>query len=127
MTDPTNPLSFSRQFRPMGLAGETTSPMNVDEDSPPGAGGYASGPLANPRPSATPQPQSLSVMADGGTNHATAWMSGQQAPTTFQQAFPEKLSDLASSMNSPAPAQPVNPNDINHFSWSSAFQPNSGY
>lgn len=121
MEDPNNPFSFSRQFKPMGLAGETSAPANVDEDSPPGAGGYSSGPLANPpKPSPTP---SLSVMADGGTNHQSAWMAGQQAPTTFQQPFPTKLSDLASSMNSPAPAQPVDPNDINHFSWSSAFQP----
>lgn len=123
MDDPNNPFSFSRQFKPMGLAGQTTSPQNVDEDSPPGAGGYASGPLANPPPaSPTPAPQSLSVMADGGTNHQTAWMSGQQAPVSFQQPFQNKLSDIAGSMNAPAPAQPVDPNDINHFSWSSAFQ-----
>lgn len=112
----------------MGLAGETTSPMNVDEDSPPGAGGYSSGPLANlPRPSPTPQPQSLSVMADGGTNHQTAWMNGQQAPVSFQEPFPTKLSDMAGSMNSEPTPKPVDPYDVAPFSWSSAFQQSPGY
>lgn len=123
MDDPNSPFSFSRQFQPMGLAGATSAPANVDEDSPPGAGGYSSGPLANPpRPSPTP---SLSTMADGGENHATAWMNGSQAPTTFQQPFQSKLSDLATSMNSPVPSQPVDQNDVAHFSWSSAFNQSS--
>jgi hypothetical protein len=55
----------------------------------------------------------------------TAWMAGDQAPVKFQQPFPDKLSDIASSMNNPAPAQPVDPNDTQHFSWSSAFGQNA--
>lgn len=122
-----DPISFSRQFRPMGLAGATSAPANADEDSPPGAGGYASGPLANPPPQPTPTPPTLSAMANGGENHATAWMNGGQAPVTFQQKFPTNLSDMAGSMNGPAPAQPTNPQDVSHFAWASSFGQSPAY
>lgn len=119
-----SPINFSRQFAPTGLAGETVAPMNVDEDSPPGAGGYASGPLANmpprPSPSPTPAPQSLSTLAAGGYNHAELWMSGQQAAPQ-QAPFPTKLSDMSSAFQPTVPKPKVNPDDLSPFGWSSAF------
>lgn len=136
-----NPISFSRQLKPPGTAGATSSPMNVDEvDLPPGAPEYEGGPLANmpPRPKPSPTPPSLSTLAAGGNNHQEAWMAGQVSPTALPQQAPFSASEedlppgvgggatyyggpLAVPKPSPSPApRSLNP-DVAHFSWASAF------
>lgn len=124
------PISFSRQFKPTGLAGETTAPMNADQesDSPPGAGGYASGPLANmpPRPSPSPTPPTLSTLAAGGFNHAELWMSGQRAAPQ-QQPFPTNISEMSSAFQPAQPKPKINPADLGPFGWSSAFAQSKEY
>lgn len=133
-------MGFQDAFNPRGLAATTSAPANVsampEQDLPPGAGGtYYGGPLANPAaPSPTPAPQSLTTLANGGQNHATAWMSGQPTPTTVAQQKPFSAAqeqDLPPGAegsyyggplaNPPRPSPTPNPDLLKRFSFSSSF------
>lgn len=132
-----NPISFSRQFRPPGMTGLTAAPQNVDQepDSPPGAPDYVNGPLAMPRPTPRPPPTtSLTTLADGGFNHAQAWMSGSPAPQRAieQQPFnaidpdvppgaPDYASGPLANPPKPSPTPSMAPDVLKRFSFSSAF------
>lgn len=111
-------IDFDTPFRQRGLAATTAAPMSaVEDDTPPGAGDYAKGPLANmPQPTPAPPPQqSLSTIAAGGFNHAQSWQAGQAAPPAQfqQQPFKSSVPNVA-----PIPRVPAGP--IDAFTWTGA-------
>lgn len=125
-------MNWDRAFQPPGQAGATSAPMNVDEDSPPGAGGYASGPLANPKPVPTPTPKpnpnlSLTTIAAGGMNHAQLWMSGEAVPPIQQQPFNAKAPAVVNTNRNVPSGPKIKPEQLRPFSWASGFDEPSGY
>lgn len=97
---------------------------NVTDDSPPGAPGYANGPLANPpRPTPAPTPGTVSATEEDLPPGATGTFYGGPLanPKPTPPPRPNSLQTTASNFNLNLQPQSDYPDITPRFSWSSAF------